>query len=104
MLNVSFAMTGSMNSGSYFTNLMSTGSIYSTGCGDVDGQPSQNYDDLDDTQPHDEPAVEKDSLATGKEKKRSRNFSVDVDKLLVSSWLNVSIDPIYGTDQSLGTY
>jgi hypothetical protein len=60
-----------MNSGSYFTNLMSTGSIYSTGCGDVDGQPSQNYDDLDDTQPHDKPAVQKDGLATGKEKKRS---------------------------------
>jgi hypothetical protein len=93
-----------MNSGSYFTNLMPTNSIYSTGCGDDDGQPSQNYDELDDTQPHDELAVQKVGPAAGKEKKRSKIFSVDENKLLVSGWLNVSIDPIHGTDQTLGTY
>jgi hypothetical protein len=48
--------------------------------------------------------VQKDGPAAGKEKKRSRNFSVDNDKLLVSGWLNVSIDPVHGTDQALGTY
>jgi hypothetical protein len=97
-------MTRSMNSGSYFTNLMSTGSIYSTGCGDDHGQPSQNSDDLHDTQPHDGAAIPKDGPTARKEKKRSRNFSVDEDKLLVSGWLHVSIDPIHGTDQALGTY
>jgi hypothetical protein len=57
-----------------------------------------------DTQPHDEPAIQKDGPTTGKEKKRSRNFSVDEDKLLVLGWLNMFIDPIHGTNQALGTY
>jgi hypothetical protein len=61
-------------------------------------------DDLGDTQSHDEAAIPKDGLTAGKEKKRSRNFSVDEDNLLVSGWLNVSTDPIHGTDQALGTY
>jgi hypothetical protein len=61
-------------------------------------------DDLGDTQPHDEAAIPKDGPTAGKEKKRSRNFSVDEDNLLVSGWLNVSTDPIHGTDQALGTY
>jgi hypothetical protein len=56
------------------------------------------------TQPHDEAAVSKDGPTARKEKKRSRNFSVNEDKLLVSCWLNMSIDPIHGTDQALGTY
>jgi hypothetical protein len=58
-----------MNSGSYFTNLMSTSSFYSTSCGDDDAQPSQNYDDLSDTQPHDEVAIQKDGPTARKEKK-----------------------------------
>jgi hypothetical protein len=81
-------MTGSMNSGSYFSNLMTTGFSY----------------ELDDTQPHDEPAVQKYGPTAEKEKKRTRNFSVDEDKLLVSGWLNVFINPIHGTDLALGTY
>jgi hypothetical protein len=97
-----FALTGSMNSRSYFTNLMSSSSFYSTG--NDDGQPSQKSDDLRDTQPHDEVAIPMDGPTAGKEKKRSRDFSVDEDKLLVLGWLNVSIDPIHGTDQALGTY
>jgi hypothetical protein len=89
---------------SYFSNLMSTGLSYSMGYGADDGQASQNASELDDTQTHDAPIVQKDGLAAGKEKKRSRNFSVDEDKLLVSGWLNISIDPIHGTEQALGTY
>jgi hypothetical protein len=76
-----------MNSRSYFSNLMTTGFNY----------------EFDDTQPHDEPTVQKDGPAVGNEKKRSRNFNVDEEKLLVSVWKNV-IDPIHGTDQPLGTY
>jgi hypothetical protein len=70
-----FALTESMNSGSYFTNLMSNSSFYSTGCGDDDGQPSQNSENLRDTQPH-EAAIPKDGPIVEKEKKRSTNFSV----------------------------
>jgi hypothetical protein len=93
-------MTRLSLSGSYFTNLMSTG-FYSMDCGDDDGQPSQNYDELDDTQPHGEPTVQKDGPATEKEKKRTKIFSVNEDKVLVSGWLNVSIDPIHETNQAL---
>ena len=36
--------------------------------------------------------------------KRSKNFSKDEDELLVSAWLNVSLDPVHGVDQSRSTY
>jgi hypothetical protein len=69
-------------------------------------QPHVNWIhyEFDDTQPHEEAVVQEDDLAAAKDKKRSRNFSVDQDKLLVSSWLNVSQDPIQGVDQERDTY
>ncbi|CAO2178263.1 unnamed protein product, partial [Urochloa humidicola] len=36
--------------------------------------------------------------------KRSKNFSIDEDKILVSAWLNTSLDPIQGNEQPHGTY
>ncbi|CAL4893777.1 unnamed protein product [Urochloa decumbens] len=36
--------------------------------------------------------------------KRSKNFSNDEDKMLVSAWLNTSLDPIQGNEQPYGTY
>jgi len=36
--------------------------------------------------------------------RRTKNFSKDEDKLLVSAWLNVSLDPVQGVDQSRSTY
>jgi hypothetical protein len=58
----------------------------------------------DDTQPpHEQPSPD-DGPTTTKDKKRSRNFSVDEDKLLVLAWLNVSQDPIKGVDQAHNTY
>uniref|UniRef100_A0A0E0ATU5 Uncharacterized protein n=1 Tax=Oryza glumipatula TaxID=40148 RepID=A0A0E0ATU5_9ORYZ len=36
--------------------------------------------------------------------KRSKNFSLEEDNLLVSAWINVSFDAVQGTDQSRGTY
>ncbi|XP_022681835.1 glutathione S-transferase T3-like [Setaria italica] len=36
--------------------------------------------------------------------KRSKNFSEEEDKLLVSSWLNVSIDPVRGANQTRGAF
>jgi hypothetical protein len=35
---------------------------------------------------------------------RSKNFREEEDKLLVSTWLNVSMDPIQGFDQTQGTF
>ncbi|XP_047335517.1 glutathione S-transferase T3-like [Impatiens glandulifera] len=37
-------------------------------------------------------------------KARSKNFSLEEDLLLVSAWLNTSIDPIHGTDQTNSQY
>jgi hypothetical protein len=37
-------------------------------------------------------------------KKRSKNFSESEDALLVTAWLNISIDPVHGTNQTCGTF
>ncbi|KAH7850962.1 hypothetical protein Vadar_005261 [Vaccinium darrowii] len=34
-----------------------------------------------------------------KKQQRRANFSIEEDKLLVSAWLNISMDPVQGTDQ-----
>jgi hypothetical protein len=83
-----------MNSGTYFSNLMAYGFNYHVAY--ADEQP-------DVTRPleaSDEPVAVEDANVVAKEKRRTKNFNVDEDKLLVSAWLNVSQDPIQGTDQS----
>lgn len=44
------------------------------------------------------------STATKSSQRRTKNFSNQEDLLLVSAWLNISIDPIQGVNQSQGTY
>ena len=39
-----------------------------------------------------------------KGRKRSKNFTKDEDLMLVSAWLNVSLDPVHGADQPHSTY
>src|SRR5262249_2102515 len=38
------------------------------------------------------------------QKKRAKNFSTEEDLMLVSAWLNISMDPIHGNDQKNQTY
>jgi hypothetical protein len=57
----------------------------------------------DDTPPFELPTLD-DAHATRKEKKRTKKFIVEADKLLVSAWLNVSQDAIQGADQAKSTY
>jgi hypothetical protein len=98
-----------MQSGSYFINLMSNDS---TDLGEYDGTQSQNMEmptyegavQYDDIPPSDAPPVTEKVHAAIKEKRRSKNFRVEEDKLLVSGWLNVSQDSIHGVDQSYNTY
>ena len=40
-------------------------------------------------------------IVTPNPTKRGGNFSVDEDNLLVSTWLNISMDVVQGTDQKL---
>jgi hypothetical protein len=85
-----------MNSGTYFSNLMASGFNYHAAC--ADEQP-------DVTRPleaSDEPVAVEDANVVAKEKRRTQNFKVDEDKLLVSAWLNMSLDPIQETDQPKG--
>jgi hypothetical protein len=37
-------------------------------------------------------------------KRRSKNFTLKEDEMLVSAWLNVSLDPVRGANQSKDTY
>jgi hypothetical protein len=37
-------------------------------------------------------------------KKRSKNFTIKEDEMLVSAWLNMSLDPVRGVHQSKDTY
>jgi hypothetical protein len=53
--------------------------------------------------PPDAPPTTEQVHAAAKEKRRTKNFRVAEDKLLVSAWLNVSQDPIHGVDQSYNT-
>jgi hypothetical protein len=64
-----------MNSRSYFTNLISTDCTYPRGGGDYAATQPDDTPKLDDAPtPNDAPAVAKD-------KRRTRNFNVDEDKL-----------------------
>ena len=42
--------------------------------------------------------------STRPNQKRSKNFSEEEDKLLVAAWLNVSIDPVRGVNQTRGAF
>ena len=46
-----------------------------------------------------------DEVATSKKKKtRGINFSPEEDKLLVATWLNTSVDPMYANEQHKTTF
>ncbi|XP_062162007.1 uncharacterized protein LOC133869045 [Alnus glutinosa] len=46
----------------------------------------------------------KSEIATNLKKPRSGNFSIEEDVLLVESWINTSVDPVNGNDQSKKKY
>jgi hypothetical protein len=55
---------------------------------------------------HDEIAAVKHALPVAKKRhqKRGRYFNVEEDTILVSDWLNVTLDHVNGVDQSRSTY
>ena len=94
-LNLNFAYVGlTMDEEGYYTNLLNESednnamallSFSSTPA----TQQSLNVENIGNTRPN---------------QKRSKNFSEDEDKLLVTSWLNVGIDPVRGTNQTCGAF
>ncbi|CAO2163839.1 unnamed protein product [Urochloa humidicola] len=73
---------GDMRSGTYFTSLLGT---------DVEesGQAAP---------------IDHGSAASKGSQGRSKNFTDEEDKLLVSAWLNVGMDPVQGVDQPQSTF
>jgi hypothetical protein len=61
--------------------------------------PFFGFGQHDDTSASTEIPTQDDPHGAGKEKRRTKNFNIDEDKLLLSAWLNMSFDPIQGTDQ-----
>jgi hypothetical protein len=49
------------------------------------------------------PTAERTTVARPNQK-RSKNFSEQEDKILVSAWLHVSLDPVLGTNQTRAAY
>jgi hypothetical protein len=98
-----------MNTGSYFTNPISSVLSYQV---DSAAAQSKNMEfpafcsagQSNDTPPLVEIPTLDDAHAAEKEKKRTKIFNVEEDKLLMSAWLNVSQDVIQGVDQAKSTY
>uniref|UniRef100_A0A0A9GFG5 Myb-like domain-containing protein n=1 Tax=Arundo donax TaxID=35708 RepID=A0A0A9GFG5_ARUDO len=81
-----------MDGHGYFTSLMNEG--------------NNNYplDDLS-SPPEEQPSPVVESTPSARpNQKRSKNFSEKEDTMLVSAWLNISTDPIHGTNQTRGTF
>jgi hypothetical protein len=98
-----------MNTGSYFTNPILSVLSYP---GDYAAAQFENMEiptfygvgQPDDTPPSNELPSLDDAPAAGKEKKETKKFNVEEDKLLVSAWLNVSQDAIQEAYQAKSTY
>ena len=43
-------------------------------------------------------------MVPSKSRRRAGNFTVEEDKLLVSAWLNTSLDPVQGNEQKLDSF
>ncbi|CAO2211497.1 unnamed protein product [Urochloa humidicola] len=78
---------GDMSSGTYFTSLLGTGV-----------EESQDVSRTTQTPIDHGPAASKGSQG------RSKNFTDEEDRLLVSAWLNVGMDPIQGVDQPQSSF
>ncbi|KAH7844046.1 hypothetical protein Vadar_023668 [Vaccinium darrowii] len=77
----------------YYTNLLS---------GQIDLDHDFNLENLDHGSQYVPIAPELGS--TAKKPKRGGNFMVDEDVLLISAWLNISLDPVQGNEQRHKTY
>jgi hypothetical protein len=104
-----FIRAGLMHSRAYFSNLISSECTlpgnYSVGQSENMEMPvEEGVGQPDDTIASNELPTQDDLHDAAKEKKRSKNFNIDEDKLQVSAWLNVSQDPIQGVNQAHNTY
>ncbi|GER41641.1 NAM-like protein [Striga asiatica] len=83
-----------LNGNGYFSNMM-----VETNLGDFDNYSNTNAD-------HQSQAMQVSPAVPSARPnhKRSKNFSDHEDEVLVSAWLNISLDPVVGKDQKGGRY
>ena len=90
---------------SYFTNLLNNESnnIDSVPLHPDDPYMTSGY--LSSEAPdmlYETPAMTSQTASTTKKAQRSGNYSIEEDLLLVSAWLNVSLDAVKGNEQKSG--
>jgi len=61
------------------------------------------FDDFQ-VETHVEQVVEQSTPPLKPNKKRTRNFTPEEDNMSVTAWLEISLDPVQGTDQTRSTY
>uniref|UniRef100_J3MJ68 No apical meristem-associated C-terminal domain-containing protein n=1 Tax=Oryza brachyantha TaxID=4533 RepID=J3MJ68_ORYBR len=87
-----FSNFNNMASERFYTNLLSE-NTYTFDYGDMGSQPEQE-----------QPNRNEPGKSRRQSQKRTKNFSDEEDYLLVSAWLNISLDAVQGVDQSKSTY
>ena len=70
----------------------------------VEGNDDLSFDDFSSPPEEQESPVINSTPSARPNQKRSKNFSEQEDQLLVSAWLNISTDPIQGTNQTKGSF
>jgi hypothetical protein len=94
--NILLTLLGSMEAnGNYYTSMMSEGTH------PVDFEDFSNPCNEQQSQ---EVLVTPSASSARPNHKRSKNFSEKEDEILVSAWLNVSLDPITGANQTHKSY
>jgi len=87
----------------FFSNLLDQNGVGSSA--DLEWDGTQFPSPQEDQMVVEEAVVEVEASPVLKgNKKRTRNFSVQEDNLLVAAWLEISMDAVQGVDQPRATY
>jgi len=70
----------------------------------VEGNDDLPFDDFSSPPEEQQSPVINNTPSARPNQKRSKNFNEQEDQLLVSAWLNISTDPIQGTNQTKGSF
>ena len=70
----------------------------------VEGNDDLPFDDFSSPPEEQQLPVINSTPSARPNQKRSKNFNEQEDQLLVSAWLNISTDPIQGTNQTKGSF
>ncbi|KAI8001376.1 hypothetical protein LOK49_LG09G02434 [Camellia lanceoleosa] len=89
-LQLAESETNHQQNGAYYTNLMNDGADYEF----VD-EPLHQGDQASPISPQ---------IETTEKSQRGRNFTTEEDSMIISAWLNISLDPVQGNEQQSKAY